>query len=293
MKNNKLKVLLFGGSGLVGSGIKQLLATKFQIIAPSHLEIDVTRKRQIEKILSSLKPDYIIYSVGLTSVDQAEENPKLAYLLNAKSPTILAEKAALLNIPLLYFSTDAVFDGMNEHHPYKETDKPNPRSVYGKSKFLGEEGVLQNFKENCVARIIMPYSYIPSGRRNFVQIAIQAFKKGEQFFGIKDQVINPIYIGDLVKAVYLLIISKGSGLYHLGAKDYVTNFEFIKKIAKSFDFDEELVKAIYLEDFFKGKKAPRSRFCWLDASKFQNKFGKGALNSIDNGIKLFKENWNK
>lgn len=290
-RGSKLRILLFGGSGLVGSSIKQLLATKFQIIVPTRLQLDVTTKRQVEKILISLRPDYIIYSVGLTSVDQAEENPKLAYLLNNEAPTFLAEKASFLGIPLLYFSTDAVFDGTNDSHPYQEIDKPNPQSIYGKSKLLGEQNVLQNSNRNCVARIIMPYSFFPSNRENFVQIAIKALGKGEQFYGITDQIINPIYIGDLVNAIYLLITSGSSGIYHLAAKDYVTNYEFIKKIAKIFNFDEQLVKAISFEDFFK-KKAPRGKFCWLDTTKFTKKFGKEILNSIDQGLKLFKESLN-
>lgn len=287
----KLKILLFGGNGLIGSRLRQLLGSKYQITAPSHQKVDVTNKIQVEKIIQTLKPYYIVYATGLTSVDIAEESPKLAYLLNAKVPAFIAKKAAFLNIPVLYFSTDAVFDGTKDSNPYFESDKTNPLSLYGKSKLLGEQYVLAASSKNCIARIIMAYSHFPTKRKRFVQIALETLKKGEEFYGVIDQIINPIYVDDVVWAVYSLLESGSYGTYHLGATDYVTNFEFVKKLAKYFNLNENLVIGISFEDFFKEKVAPRTKFCWLDTSKFRKKFGENILHSVDESIKLFKINF--
>lgn len=288
--SEKLKILVFGGSGLVGSRIRQLLGIKYKIIAPSHLQVDITNKEKTKQIIKETKPDYIIYAAGLTSVDKAENYPKIAFSLNAKVPAFIAKYAASIGIPVLYFSTDAVFDGTKSNRPYVESDKPHPLSRYGKSKLLGEQQVLYASKKNCIARIIMVYSHDFTKKKLFVQIALDALKKGEKIFGVIDQVVNPVYVDDIVAAVDLLIKSKSYGIYHLGATDYVTNYEFVKRMAKIFNLNEGLVEKISFDEFFKGKPSPRTKFCWLDTSKFRKKFGNNILHSTYEGISLFKKN---
>lgn len=285
-----LKILVFGGSGLIGSRIRQLLQTKYQIIAPSHLQVNVGDKKQIEQIINKSKPDYVIYATGISSLDQAEQYPKLAYLLNAQAPAFIAKFAASLNIPILYFSTDAVFDGSKSNKPYLEDDKTHPLSEYGKSKLLGEQEVMNASKRNFVVRVIMVYSPEFTKRKRFVQIVLETLKKKEKFYGVVDQMVNPIYVDDVVSSVDLLIKSGSYGIYHLGAKDYVTNYEFIKELAKTFNLNENLVIGISLEEFSKEKCAPRNKYCWLDTLKFRKKFGDNILHSIDEGIHLFKNN---
>lgn len=287
------KVLLFGGSGFVGLGIKQFLSDRYQIIAPTHAEVDVTKIDHVTAIIEQIHPDNIIYAVGLTSVDKAEQEPELAYLLNAKIPVLVAKEASFFGIPFLYFSTDAVFDGTKNTSPYKETDKTNPISVYGKSKLLGEQMVMNISNKNCVVRLIMPYSTITSKRKNFVSVILDAFKQGERIYGITDQVINPIPVNDVAEALNALIKNKASGIYHLGATDYVTNIEFIRKLAKIFNYNENLIEEISFEEFFRGKKAQRTKFCWLDTIKIRKKFGNDMLHIIDEGIMLFKKNLEK
>lgn len=286
-----MKILLFGGSGLIGFRIRQLLGDKYQISAPSRSEVNVTDKIQVYKFIELLKPDYIIYSAGLTSVDEAEQNPKLAYLLNAEVPAFIAKKAESFDIPMLYFSTDAVFDGSKSSSPYLENENTNPLSEYGKSKLLGEQMVMDASSRNCIVRIIIAYSYTFTKRKRFIQIALETLKKEEKFAGVKDQIANPIYVDDVIDAVDLLIKSKSHGIYHLGARDYVTNFEFVKKLARHFNLNEKLVVGVSFEDFFKKKGAPRTKFCWLDTSKFRKKFGNNILHSIDESIELLKANF--
>lgn len=287
------KILLFGGSGLVGSGIKEFLSDRFQIIAPTHTEVDVLNINNVTAIIEQTHPETIIYAVGLTSVDKAEEEPELAYLLNTKTPALIAKEAASFNMPFLYFSTDAVFNGTKKEGPYKETDNTNPVSIYGKSKLKGEQMVMETSGKNLVIRLIMPYSAVPSKRRNFIWVALDVFKEGKEIYGITDQVINPICINDVAEAVHTLIANGEGGIYHLGATDYVTNIEFIKKLARIFNFNENLIKEVSFEEFFKGKQAPRTKYCWLDVSKFKEKFDNNILHSVEESLKLFHNSLTK
>lgn len=287
------KVLLFGGSGFVGSGIKQFLSNRYQIIAPTHAEVDVTKREHITAIIEEIHPDNIIYAVGLTSVDKVEEESKLAYLLNAHIPSFVANESFSFDIPFIYLSTDAVFDGTKSASPYKETDKTNPVSIYGKSKLLGEQMVMNISNKNCIVRLIMPYSTVSSKRKNFVEVILGAFKRSERVYGIKDQVINPIPIFDIAEALHMLIKNRANGIYHLGATDYVTNIEFIRKLARIFNYNENLIQEISFEEFFRGKKAKRTKFCWLDTLKTRKEIGNNILHTIDEGIMFFKKNLEK
>lgn len=287
-----MKILLFGGSGLIGSRIRQLLGDKYRISAPSHSEIDVTDKIQVDTFIKLKRPDYIIYAAGLTSVDEAEINSKPAYLLNSQVPAFIAKQADKFGIPLIYFSTDAVFDGAKYDRPYREKDKTNPISEYGKSKLLGEKYVIDEARRNCVVRLIMAYSHILNARKRFIQIVLEKLKRKEKIYGITDQIINPIYVDDVVSATDLIIKSRSYGIYHIGATDYVSNFEFVKKLAKHFNLNEKLIIGVSFEKFFKKRRAPRTQFCWLDTSKFRKKFGEGILHSVDESAELLRSNFN-
>ncbi len=282
-------ILLYGGSGLVGSRINEMLGEEFKIVAPLHKDVDVTDKTQVKKNIHKVKPDYIIYAAGLVKVDKAEENPKEAFLLNSEAISYICDFAKNMGVPVCYFSTDAVFDGKQNERPYTETDKPNPESIYGKSKQVGELAVLEASNSNLVLRIIMVYSSNFPKKKDFPRVVVEALKNKEKLAGITDQVVNPIYVDTVVRALKTLLAKGATGIYHLGATDYVSNFEFAQQIARTFDLDAGLIYRISFDEFFKGKLAKRGQYCWLDTSKFIKEFGRGVLHSTDEELILFKK----
>ena len=273
---------------MTGTRISQLLRDDFKLIAPPHSHLDLTNKKQISTHLKDVLPDQILYTAGLTKVDQAEANPKLAYLLNTYQPKFIARLASKLNIPFYYISTDAVFDGTLQKRPYTEKDKTNPVSVYGKSKLAGEKAVLSTSSNNCVLRTIMIYSSSYPHKKDFARLAHESLNRGEKFEGIEDQIINPIFVDDLVGALKALLKKRARGIYHIAATDYSTNYGFVEKIAKIFRFNKDLIRKVTFEQFFMDKSARRTRYTWIDTSKFQKEIGKNILHSINQGITLFK-----
>lgn len=291
MKQNRntRKILLFGGSGLVGSRVKELFSEDdLLVISPSHQEVDLTADDQIIKCITEIDPDYIIYAAGLTKVDVAELDTDLAHALNAKAPDIIAQEAKKIDCPVCYLSTDAVFDGEKSERPYKENDQTNPKNVYGVTKRDGENVVLAASSKNIVLRLVTVYSANYEKKKDFCRIVIEVLKKGEQFPVAVDQVLNPTFVDDAVKALKKILDERLSGIYHVGSIDYISNYEFAKLIARKFDLDTNLVMPISLEDLFKDKPAKRCRYCWLDTSKFRKEFGEGILHTVDEGLDLFK-----
>ena len=111
------------------------------MIATDREKLDLANPEAIRKFINQVEPDIIINSAAYTKVDKAESEPEIAYQINVMAPEVLAEKATELNIPLIHFSTDYVFDGLKKD-AYVETDSTNPQSIYGKTK-RQEDNILE------------------------------------------------------------------------------------------------------------------------------------------------------
>ncbi len=281
-----MKILLFGGTGLVGSRFQELLQYELNIIAPSHTDVDLLDPDQIKQNVNDIKPDQILYAAGYTNVDKAEEEGELSYKLNSKAPEVISE--TVKGIPVIYLSTDYVFDGKKSDNPYTEEDIPNPLSTYAKSKRKGEEIILSASPKNLVLRLIMPYSAVYTKKMDLARIILSKLKNNEKILGVSDQKVNPIFVDHLVFAIAEVLKVKALGIYHLGAISFTTPLEFSKLIAAEFNLSQNLIEQTTLEEFSKSRKAIRPKDSWLDTRKFISEFGNGILHSVEEGIKDFK-----
>lgn len=283
------KILLFGGSGLVGSRVLELLSNDFEFIAPTHLDLDLTNFKEVEKNINEVKPSLILYAAGFTNVDLAEEKKEECYLLNSKVVKVIAEFANSLRAPFYYLSTDYVFNGEKEDSSYSEEDEPDPLSNYGKSKREGEIATLSISSKNCVIRLIMPFRARYDKKLDIARLTLENLKKGEKMFGVIDQNINPVFVDDLSFAIGFILKKKAFGIYHIGATTYTTPEKFLKKIAQIFKLNENLIEGVSFKEFSKTKIAKRPKNSWLETSKFRSEFGEEILHSVDDGLNLFKE----
>ena len=134
-----MKILVTGVNGQVGHALIREL-TEYELIGLTREECDLTKPNQIRQVIDQHQPDMIINPAAYTKVDQAEDEPDLAFKINRDAPKVMAEKAREYDIPIIHFSTDYVFDGQKEL-PYTEEDLPNPLGIYGQSKLAGEEAI--------------------------------------------------------------------------------------------------------------------------------------------------------
>ncbi|MDA0731107.1 MAG: NAD(P)-dependent oxidoreductase, partial [Proteobacteria bacterium] len=134
-----MKILITGINGQVGHAVMQHL-TDHELIGLTRQDCDLTNSDQIRWVIDQHQPDLIINPAAYTQVDQAEDEPELAFQINRDAPKVMAEKAREYNIPLIHFSTDYVFDG-EKKEAYVEDDPTHPLRVYGQSKCAGEEAI--------------------------------------------------------------------------------------------------------------------------------------------------------
>lgn len=286
-KTTKQKILLYGGSGQIGSRFVELLRDHYSIVAPTHQEVDVTDRNQVEAVIQNTKPDHILYAAGFTSIDKAPENAREAFLANAGAMMIVCNKAKSFSIPVCYISTDIVFNGRKNDKPYTEKDSPDPLSLNAQFKRIGEFVTIESSSKNLAVRLDVCYSAYYPRRLDLARLAASKVAAGEKFTATRNQKINPIFVDDLVKAIEVMIARRATGIYHVGALDYTSPYQFAKKIARKLGLDETLVQPAEFEDFARSRPEPRPQNEWLDTKKFRRDFGNRILHTIDESIDLF------
>jgi dTDP-4-dehydrorhamnose reductase len=182
--------------------------------------------------IADLKPSSIINCVAYNNVDGAETNESAAYLLNEKVPADLSQICNELDIPLIHFSTNYVFDG--EKGEYTETDEPNPQSVYAKSKRAGELAVTQTAKKYYLIRTSVLFGQKGQSelsKKSFVELMLSLAEKQKEIKAVSDEVNSLTYVSDLAHAVRALRSQKFAyGIYHFVNSGSVSWYEFAKEI---------------------------------------------------------------
>lgn len=271
------KILLLGGSGFLGS---RIVKRNKKIIAPSHKELDLLNIEKVYRFIEKNKPNAIVYCAGISKMDFAQKNKKLTNELNYKTPKLIANYAHKTGTKIIYISTDAVFDGYKNKFEFIEEDKTKSKSIYGISKQKGEESIL-NYPNNLVLRVINLFG---SDNENFFQRMIFNLKSNKEFSGIIDQVNNPLYIEIAVEAVLFSIYKNLQGIYHLGALDSETNYNFLILGAREMGLNTKLIKQIKFDEYIKDKIAPRKKKSVLISNKFHDESQKKILKNIKGSL---------
>jgi dTDP-4-dehydrorhamnose reductase len=248
---SKKKVLVFGSSGMLGSYFSDLLEEKygqFEVIKNDKTDggIDITDQVQVNKVVHESKADYVVNCAAYTDVNGAEENPKIAFEVNADAPKYMAEVCKELDIPFIHISTDYVF-GDNKEEGYTEDYKEfNPMNVYGVSKLDGEENVLEVGGDNYIFRTSWLFG---PGATNFIDKISKYAKELPELKVVTDEIGCPTYVGDLSERIILAL--KGEikpGIYHACSKDSLSRYEFAKETLKLQGIDTP-IKEAKLKDF--------------------------------------------
>lgn len=287
------KLLIFGGSGLVGSKFIDLNSTSFDIKAPDATEVDILDKDKISKAIEEFDPDSIINFAAYTNVEEAENQrgnkDKICFQLNANGAKNVAQAAKEFSKHLIHISTEYVFDGTKEETPYVEEDKTNPINWYGQTKLFGENFVLENEGKAAIVRISMPFSARYELKKDITRFFLEQLRMGKEVKAVEDQRITPILVDDIANALVVLLQNQAQGIYHVSATDSVTPLEFAKTIAETFSLDYSLINSIKLDEFNKNKKAKFLKNSWLNPAKFEKEFGEGILHTVEEGLIIFKK----
>lgn len=230
-------IWISGASGRLGSALtRQLNPLEAEIIATDEYEVDITDIDQVNTFVDRNRPRFIINSSGLSNREKCENDPDSAYLLNTLGAKNIAIASSRVKAKLFQLSTADVFDG-NTIHPYKEIDRPNPNTVYGKSKYLGEKMVRDFAHRYFILRVSRLYSK----ENAFVEKIIKQAKETGKVEIAKGQFLSPTSAYELAQFIIKLMDTNSYGLYHASTEGYCSMEEFVNKILEYADLEAEIV----------------------------------------------------
>ena len=214
------KVFITGAQGQLGQAL-QAQFIDYEVVAWDIQDLDICQLEHVRKAVNKIRPDIVMNAAAFTQVDQAETNQDGAYRGNALGPRNLALATKEMNIPLVHFSTDYVFDG-RQSRPYHEFDPPNPLSVYGQSKLAGEEEVQKGNARHFIVRTAWLYHSVG---KNFPQTILRLANQ-QQVRVVSDQFGSPTFAPHLAQAVSRLMETESYGRYHLAGSGGTNWYDF-------------------------------------------------------------------
>ncbi len=240
-----MKVVITGAAGKLGSAICRQLRESHEIVGVDvlgevDLVLDVTEYESCRLLLKRAKPDLVLHTAAWTDVNGCALDPARALRINGQGTSNLAAVSAQLGIPMLYVSTNEVFDGKTSR-PYSEYDRPNPINGYGYSKWYGERALGQINPQHYIVRTAWLFAH---GGGNFVQAILDAAAAETPLRVVINEVANPTYTEDLAAAIAQLIETERFGIYHLVNEGIASRWQFARFVLDQAGYGETGIERI-------------------------------------------------
>ncbi|MEK6777243.1 MAG: dTDP-4-dehydrorhamnose reductase [bacterium] len=220
------RLALIGNKGMLGRDLLSRMESSFSCVAADIEELDITKREEVLQWIGEVRPEILINAAAYTDVDGCETSPDLAMQVNGHAVGYLAEGCARFGAGMVHISTDFVFDGGKEG-PYTEEDRPNPISVYGSSKLLGEKEMAEQLDRFLIVRTSWLFGH---GGKNFVEAILKQAQVKSSLKVVHDQVGSPTYVPDLSRAIIRLLAAGAAGIVHVSNSGKCSWFEFAGKI---------------------------------------------------------------
>lgn len=255
-----MRILVTGSTGLLGKSLCPMLDKEgFQYWACNSKIFDVTNTKMVNEIMDKISLDFIIHLAAFTNIDAAEDDPKHAYEVNAIGTKNIAHIAKKHNIPILYVSTNNVFDGKSDK-PYKTTDATNPLNVYGKTKLEGEKEIMKATKKYYILRTSWLY-----GAGGYVDAMLTFSNFRKEISVVNDQIGCPTNADDVSRKIIEIIKeNKPYGIYHIASSGSASWADYTRKI---FEIKKRNVAVNPIDKSDFPRPAVRPKYCVLDSDE--------------------------
>ncbi len=230
------RILITGCRGRLGRDLMHCLGEEYESVGVDSSDLDITDAGRVRAYFRMLKPQAVLHTAAFTDVDGSESLVEHAFAVNGQGTRNIAEACSEIGAWMLYYSTDYVFDGLKQI-AYVETDQPNPKTVYGRSKLAGEEAAASVLNQLCVARISWMYGLTGS---NFVKTMISQGKsqlesksRGQAIPPIRvvdDRYGSPTWTQEVAAQTKVLLEKRVTGLVHAAAPGQLSRYQLACRI---------------------------------------------------------------
>jgi dTDP-4-dehydrorhamnose reductase len=277
-----MRILLTGTTGQVGGEILRILQARADVVAPPRFDFDLSQPETLAAALDQINPDLIINPAAYTAVDLAEDEPELAFRINEHAPAAMAIWAGRRGVPLIHFSTDYVFSGAGEK-PWREDDRCDPLSVYGKSKRAGEQRIAAVGGSHLIIRTSWVYG---AQGKNFFRTICRLAADQPELRVVADQIGAPTSAHSIAVAVNEIAargldamrasFADADGLVHLTSAGVTSWHGFASAIVDGLRAHNIQIKALRVIPIGTSEfptKAARPQNSRLDLGHLQQVFG--------------------
>ena len=245
-----MRIVITGANGQLGQALQAALGRTHDIVALGHGELELGRPECVAQLVAT-GAEMVVHPAAYTNVDGCARDPELAFRVNGLGTQYVALACRQLGAPLVYISTNEVFDGAGTS-AYFEYDRANPINSYGRSKWAGEQAVRELLDRFYIARV----AWLFGGERNFVRTVLRLAAERDTLGMVADEIGSPTYAPDVAEAVTQLIQLPFYGTYHLVNQGSCSRFEFAAEILRMAGHDQVDLRPITLADFKRDSIVP-------------------------------------
>lgn len=253
-----MRALVTGVKGQLGFDVMNELAKRgYEGVGVDVEEMDITDAAAVNRVIKESHVDSVVHCAAWTAVDAAEDNVEMCRKVNALGTENIAKVCKELDIPMIYFSTDYVFDGQGTR-PW-EPDDPvvEPLNVYGLTKYEGEQAVEKYLDKYYIVRIAWVFGV---NGKNFIKTMLNLGKTHDTLTVVNDQVGTPTYTYDLARLVVDMLEKEEYGKYHVTNEGgYISWYDFAKEIFKQAGMNVNVVPVSAEQYKAKAKRPSNSR----------------------------------
>lgn len=246
-----MRIVITGAQGQLGRALVATFHTFHTVIPLAHADLSL-EQLEATRYLVALQPEYIIHTAAWTNVDGCARDPEQALRTNTLGTKHVALACQQLHIPLVYISTNEVFDG-TATQPYLEFDRPNPINPYAYSKWAGEQMVQQLLHRFAIVRV----AWVFGGPRSFVRTVLRLAQEHTELQMVDDEIGNPTYAPHVARALLQLVEHKAYGIFHLVNEGVCSRFEFAREILAQAGYPNVALKPIPLAAYKRDSTPPR------------------------------------
>ncbi|MBI4370943.1 MAG: SDR family oxidoreductase [Elusimicrobia bacterium] len=253
-------LLVTGGTGLLGKGLEETLPAGWRVVSvhqrdyavkgspARHLVLDIRDKRAVDRLFARRRFDAVVHAAGIASVDYVETHYAESLESNIVGTLNVTSACRRADAPLVYISTNAVFDGRKA--PYREDDPVAPVNKYGRLKVECERLVRETLQKWTIARPILMYGWNHAEtRQNPATWIYEKLRRGEPVSLADDQWENPLYSHQCGRALWAVVRKAPGGIFHLAGRDRVSRHRFGLTLAEVFGLDASLIKPAAARSF--------------------------------------------
>lgn len=261
------RVLVVGAQGMLGHDLMKVFAKETEVIGLDIENVDITRQGAARKIIKELSPAVVINAAGYTDVDGCEKKINKAFSVNGQGAKNVAKSCRDSGAKMVYISTDYIFDG-EKGPPYREDDSPNPLSIYGESKLMGERYIEELLDDYLIVRTQWLYGKYG---RNFIETILALAGERDSIEVVQDQLGSPTYTADLSRAIAALIAKDLRGTFHVSNRGSCSWYEFALEIVRLSNASK--VEIVPVSSAALNRPAKRPRYSIFNCQKLKQEAG--------------------